>query len=79
MYNRFFLALQFKVYIDTDPDNWSEIIANTTIKVPGKAGILMVEVKVDPGADINCIPLHKFQCLFPHLCRHSSALTVAVT
>ena len=25
--------------------------------------------EVDPGAQPNCIPLHKFKTLFPHLCR----------
>ena len=30
---------------------------------------MMMEVKVDPGAQPSCIPLHKFQTLFPHLCR----------
>ena len=29
----------------------------------------MMEVKVDPGAQPSCIPLHKFKTLFPHLCR----------
>ena len=29
----------------------------------------MMEVKVDPGAQSSCIPLHKFKTLFPHLCR----------
>ena len=30
---------------------------------------MMMEVKVDPGAQPSCIPLHKFKTLFPHLCR----------
>ena len=29
----------------------------------------MMEVKVDPGVQPSCIPLHKFKTLFPHLCR----------
>ena len=37
--------------------------------MPGKAGTMMMEVKVDPGAQSSCIPLHKFKTLFPHLCR----------
>ena len=57
------------LYTDTDPDNRSEIITDVTIRVPGKAGTMMVEVKVDPGAQPSCIPLHKFKTLFPHLCR----------
>ena len=37
------------LYTDTDPDNRSEIITDVTIRVPGKAGTMMMEVKVDPG------------------------------
>ena len=37
--------------------------------MPGKAGTMMMEVKVDPRAQPSCIPLHKFKTLFPHLCR----------
>ena len=57
------------LYTDTDPDNRSEIITDVTIRMPGKAGTMMMEVKVDPGAQPRCIPLHKFKTLFPHLCR----------
>ena len=58
-----------RLYTDTDPDNRSEIITDVTIRMPGKAGTMMMEVKVDPGAQPSCIPLHKFETLFPHLCR----------
>ena len=57
------------LYTDTDPDSRSEIITDITIRVPGKAGTMMMEVKVDPGVQPSCIPLHKFKTLFPHLCR----------
>ena len=57
------------LYTDTDPDDRSEIITDVTIRMPGKAGTMMMEVKVDPGAQPSCIPLHKFNTLFPHLCR----------
>ena len=57
------------LYTDTDPDNRSEIITDITIRVPGKAGTMMMEVKVDPGMQPSCIPLHKFKTLFPSLCR----------
>ena len=57
------------LYTDTDPDNRSEIITDITIRMPGKAGTMMMEVKLDPGAQPSCIPLHKFKTLFPHLCR----------
>ena len=57
------------LYTDTDPDNRSEIITDITIRMPGKAGTMMMEVKVDPGAQPSFIPLHKFKTLFPHLCR----------
>ena len=33
------------LYTDTDPDNRSEIITDVTIRVPGKAGTMMMEVK----------------------------------
>ena len=57
------------LYTDTDPDNRSEIITDITIRMPGKAGTMMMEVKLDPGVQLSCIPLHKFKTLFPHLCR----------
>ena len=57
------------LYTDTDPDDRSEIITDVTIRMPGKACTMMIEVKVDPGAQPSCIPLHKFKTLFPHLCR----------
>ena len=57
------------LYTDTDPDDRSEIITDITIRMPGKAGTMMMEVKVDPEAQPSCIPLHKFKTLFPHLCR----------
>ena len=84
MYNRFScFAVQSKMsqstnakskpleglYTDADPDNRSEIITDVTIRMPGKAGTMMMEVKVDPGAQPSCNPLHKFKTLFPHLCR----------
>ena len=59
-----------RLYTDTDPDNRSEIITDVTVRVPGKAGTTMMEVKVDPGAQPSCIPLHQFNTLFPHLCRN---------
>ena len=57
------------LYTDTDLDDRSEIITDVTIRVPGKAGTMMMEVKVDPGVQPSCIELHKFKTLFPHLCR----------
>ena len=57
------------LYTDTDPDDRSEIITDVTIRMPGKAGTMMMEVKVDPGAQPSWIPLHKVKTLFPHLCR----------
>ena len=57
------------LYTDTDPDDRSEIITDITIRMPGKAGTMMMEVKVDPEVQPSCIPLHKFKTLFPHLCR----------
>ena len=57
------------LYTDIEPDNRSEIITDITIRMPAKVGTMMMEVKVDPGAQPSCIPLHKFKTLFPHLCR----------
>ena len=57
------------LYTDTDPDDRSEIITDVTIRMPDKAVNMMMEVKIDPGAQPSCIPLHKFKTLFPHLCR----------
>ena len=57
------------LYMDTDPNNRSQIITDITIRVPGKAGTMMMEVKVDPRVQPSCISLHKFKTLFPHLCR----------
>ena len=57
------------LYTDTDPEDRSEIITDVTIRMPGKAGTMMMEVKVDYGVQPSCIPLHKFKTLFPHLCR----------
>ena len=70
MYNRFScFAVQSKLfqstnakskpleglYTDTDPDDRSEIITDVTIRMPGKAGTMMMEVKVDPGVQPSCI------------------------
>ena len=85
MYNRFScFAVQSKLaqstnakskpseglYTDTDPDHRSEIITDVTIRVPGKPGTMLMEVKVDPGAQPSCIPLQTFKSMFPHLCRN---------
>ena len=58
-----------RLYTDTDPDYRSEIITDVAIRVPGKPGTMMMEVKVDPGAQPSCIPIQQFKTLFPHLCR----------
>ena len=41
------------LYTDTDPDDRSEIITDVTIRMPGKAGTMMMEVKVK--AVFHCI------------------------
>ena len=58
------------LYTDTDPDNRSEIVTDVTIRMPGKAGTMIMKVKVYHGAQPSCIPLHKFKTLFLHLCRY---------
>ena len=57
----------YKVYTDTDSDGKTEIITDINVKFQGKA--IEMEVKVDPGAETNCIPLSHSRCLFPELCR----------
>ena len=47
----------------------TEIITDIQVKKPARAGSLWMEVKVDPGSEANCMPLHKFKTLFPYLCR----------
>ena len=56
----------YKVYTDTDSDGKTEIITDIYVNFQGKA--LEMEVKVDPGAETNCIPLSHFRSLFPELC-----------
>ena len=53
------------LYTDTDPDARSEIITDVTIRMPGKAGTMMMEVKVDPGAQPSCIPCLNSRPCFP--------------
>ena len=62
-------AASNRLYTDTDPTSQTEIITDIHVKKPAKAGSLWMEVKVDPGSEANCMPLHKFQTLFPYLCR----------
>ena len=58
-----------RLYTDTDPMSQTEIITDIQVKKPARAGSLWMEVKVDPGSEANCMPLHKFKTLFPYLCR----------
>ena len=51
------------LYTDTDPDARSEIITDVTIRMPGKAGTMMMEVKVDPGRSPAA-----FHCINSRLC-----------
>ena len=67
----------YKVYMDTDSDGKTEIITDINIKFQGKA--IEMEVKVDPGAETNCIPLSHFRCLFPGLCREGQPKEDALT
>ena len=58
---------QGKAYTDTDSDGKTEIITDITCKFKGK--LVVMEVKVDPGSETNCIPLSHFRCLFLQLCK----------
>ena len=62
-------AASKRLYTDTDPTSQTEIITDIQVKKPARAGSLWMEVKVDPGSEANCMPLHKFKALFPYLCR----------
>ena len=62
-------AASRRLYTDTDPTSQTEIITDIQVKKPARAGSLWMEVKVDPGSEANCMPLHKFKTLFPYLCR----------
>ena len=62
-------AASKRLYTDTDPTSQTEIITDIQVKKPVRAGSLWMEVKVDPGSEANCMPLHKFKTLFPYLCR----------
>ena len=55
-----------KMYTDTDSGGRTEII--TQINVKSHACSQQMEVKVDPGAESNCMPLRHFRTLFPHWC-----------
>ena len=63
------VAKSKRLYTDTDPMSQTEIITDVQVKKPTRAGSLWMEVKVDPGSEANCMPLHKFRSLFPYLCR----------
>ena len=56
----------YKVYTDTDSDGKTEIITDIKVEFQGKA--IEMEVKVDPGAETNCMPLSYFRYHFPELC-----------
>ena len=58
-----------RLYTDTDLMSQTEIITDIQVKRPACVGSLWMEVKVDPGSEANCMPLHKFRTLFPCLCR----------
>ena len=68
---------KYKVYTDTDSDGKTEIITDINVKFQGKA--IEMEVKVDPGAETNCIPLSHFRCLFPELCSNGQPKEGALT
>ena len=67
----------YKVYTDTDSDGKTEIITDINVKFQGRA--IEMEVKVDPGAETNCIPLSHFRCLFLELCSNGNPRENALT
>ena len=52
-----------ELYTNTDPDDRSEIITDVTIRMSGKAGTMMMEVKLILG----CSPA-VFHCINSRLC-----------
>ena len=51
------------LYTDTDPDDRSEIITDVTIRVPGKAGTMMMKLKLILGCSLAA-----FHCINSRLC-----------
>ena len=58
-----------KMYTDTDSGGRTEIITHINVKShAGSHNPQQMEVKVDPGAESNCMPLRHFRTMFPHWC-----------
>ena len=57
------------MYTDTDSGGRTEIITHINVKShAGSHNPQQMEVKVDPGAESNCMPLRHFRTMFPHWC-----------
>ena len=58
-----------KMYTDTDGGGHTEIITNINVKSHASShNSQHIEVKVDPGAESNCMPLRHFRTMFPDWC-----------
>ena len=58
-----------KMYTDTDSGGRTEIITHINVKShAGSHNSQQMEVKVDPGAESNCMPLRHFRTMFPDWC-----------
>ena len=58
-----------KMYTDTDSGGRTEIITHINVKSHACShNSQQLEVKVDPGAESNCMPLRHFRTMFPDWC-----------
>ena len=51
---------------DTNPDSKTKILTKLRVKLPYRNVAVIMEVKVDDGAEANILPLHTFRSMFPH-------------
>ena len=52
---------------DTDPSGHLCILADIHVRARTTSRTHYIRVKVDPGADVNLMPLHHFRTIFPYL------------
>ena len=64
-----------KMYTDTDSGGRTEIITHIAVKSHASSHrSQQLEVKVDPGAESNCMPLRHFRTMFPDWCDSTGRL-----
>ena len=60
-----------KVYTNTNTHSQTEIITDIPVNTSEIAPTQPLSVKVDPGAEANCMPLRQFISNFPQLCENN--------